>query len=195
MCSEAEARQIIGPGGAAVMIDIVEGAWEAYQDEARRRRPRARANIVWEYMADLAEDLLSPMDGVERVDLTADTPGFVLRGRLLVRFKKHDKKCRTSNVATRVQTRLAETGTFDGMPARAHVSCGYILDAAEAGIGAIVVSRMIENKVEWWIDLRELAAGQLAPVQPIIPDLDVAGQLAPLPSIAGPAEKQEGGEE
>lgn len=185
MCSEAEARQIIGVDGASVLVQIVEEAWKSHQDERRQRRSRARAGIVWEYMVDGADKHLATMDGVTRVMLTSDTPGYVLRARLLVRFKKHDKKCKTSNVATNVQKRLASTGTFDGMPNLAHISCGYILDAAEAGIEAIVVSRIVGNEVEWWIDLRELAAGTLAPMKPILPDLDgAAAELPPLPSIA-----------
>lgn len=184
MCSEAEARQIIGTEGARVLIDIVEGAWKSYLNEQRPRRSRTRANVVWDYMVDAAEAELLAMDGVRGVILPSETPAFVLRERMLLRFKKLDRNLMSSNVATRTQRRVYHHGIFDGMPELPVVTCGYILDAAEASVERVVVVRCVRNEVWWWIDLRELAGGVLAPVKPIIPDPNDATSLAPLPSIA-----------
>ena len=181
-CSEAEVRQIIGADGAATLIKIISDAWQAYLDEGRLRTRRTRAGIVWEQMIQHADsDLLTNFDGVRRVDLQASA-AYVLRDRILLRFKKHDRRLRTSNVPTIVQKLLARQGYLDGMPELAHVTCGYILDKAEAGIEKFVVVRSVRGD-KWSIDLRELASGVLAPVQPALPGIGGAGQDAPLPSI------------
>lgn len=189
-CSEAEVRQIIGPTGAETLIGIIAGAWQDYVAEGRRRMRRTRAGIVWEHMIEHADrDLLGGFDGVRRVDLP-DSAAYVLRERILLRFKKHDRRLRTSNIPTRVQRALARQGHFDGMPDLAHVTCGYVLDAAEAGIEKFVVVRPVRGD-KWSIDLRELASGVVAPLQPIIPGISGAGEDAPLPSIKRRAKADE----
>jgi hypothetical protein len=193
-CSEAEARRVIGPAGAATLIDIISGGWQAYLDEGRLRRlRRTRAGIVWEGMIERADhDLLDNFDGVRKVNLP-ESAGYVLCERILLRFKKHDRTMRTTNVPTVVQRVLNRQGHFDDMPDLAHVTCGYVLDGAEAGIEKWIVARPVRRRNEWVIDLRDLAAGTLAPVQPILPGLDGGDQDAPLPSIRRRAESEEGG--
>ena len=73
------------------------------------------------------------------------------------------------------------------------MTCGYVLDRAEAGIERYVVTRPVRRRVEWVIDLRELAAGTLTPVQQVLPGIEGADQVAPLPSIRRRAETEEGG--
>lgn len=192
-CSEAEARRVIGPDGAATLIEIISGGWQAYLDEGRLRRlRRTRAGIVWEGMIERADDLLGNFDGVRKVNLP-ESAGYVLCERILLRFKKHDRTMRTTNVPTVVQRVLNRQGHFDDMPDLAHVTCGYVLDRAEAGIEKWIVARPVRRRNEWVIDLRDLAAGTLAPVQPILPGLDGSDQDAPLPSIRRRAESEEGG--
>lgn len=192
-CSEAEARRVIGPDGAATLIEIISGGWQAYLDEGRLRRlRRTRAGIVWEGMIERADDLLGNFDGVRKVNLP-ESAGYVLCERILLRFKKHDRTMRTTNVPTVVQRVLNRQGHFDDLPDLAHVTCGYVLDRAEAGIEKWIVARPVRRRNEWVIDLRDLAAGTLAPVQPILPGLDGGDQDAPLPSIRRRAESEEGG--
>lgn len=192
-CSEAEVRQIIGPDGARTLIDIISGGWQAYLDEGRVRRRRTRAGIVWEAMIDLADrDLVTQFDGVRKVELP-DSAAYVLRDRILLRFKKHDQKLRTTNVKTAVQRALARQGYLDDMPDLAHVTCGYVLDKAEAGIEKWIIVRSVGRRTEWVIDLTELAAGTLAPTQPLLPGFEAAEEIAPLPSIRRRAEAEEDG--
>jgi hypothetical protein len=194
-CSEAEVRQIIGADGAATLIDIISGAWQAYLDEGAVRRRRTRAGIVWEGMIKRADrDLLTQFDGVRKVELP-DSAAYVLRERIVLRFKKHDRKMRTTNVPTLVQRVLARQGYFEGMPELAHVTCGYVLDKAEAGVEKWVVTRPVRRRTEWVIDLRELAAGTLAPMQPMLPGIEGTDQAAPLPSIRRRAEAEGGGDQ
>ena len=193
-CSEAEVRQIIGADGAATLIDIISGAWQAYLDERQVRRRRTRSGIVWEGMIERADrDLLTKFDGVRKVELP-ESAAYVLRERIVLRFKKHDRKMRTTNVPTAVQRFLARQGHFDVMPDLAHVTCGYVLDKAEAGVEKWVIARPVRRRTEWVIDLRELAAGMLAPMQPMLPGIDGADQVAPLPSIRRRTETGEGGD-
>jgi hypothetical protein len=137
---------------------------------------------------------LTEFDGVRKVDLP-ESAAYVLCERILLRFKKHDRKMRAANVDTRVQRVLARQGYFDGMPDLAHVTCGYVPDKAEAGIEKWIVTRTVRRRNEWVIDLLDLAAGMLAPVQPILPGMDGNDQVAPLPSIRRRAEAEEGGDD
>jgi len=182
-------RQIIGPAGAAALIDIISGGWQAFVDEGRSRRRRTRAGIVWEGMIERADrDLRDNFEGVRKVPLP-ESAGYVLCERILLRFKKHDRSMRATNVPTVVQRVLNRQGHFDDMPDLAHVTCGYVLDKAEAGIEKWIVARPVRHKNEWVIDLKDLAAGTLAPVQPILSGLDGGEEDAPLPSIRRRAEE------
>jgi hypothetical protein len=135
------------------------------------------------------------MEGVRVAEVRGQTPVFVLRERIVLRFKMHDRDMLTKNLRTRAQAHLSITGSFDEIPALATVSCGYILDSAEAGIQHVVAVRTVEDDVAWCIDLRELARGVLAPESPILDPLDVGGPMPPLPSIRRPGEESEGSDE
>lgn len=194
MLSEGEARKIVGVEGAKRLIEIVEGAWQDHLDEGRRRGLRARASIVWDHMIRRADEaLVEGMEGVRRTELQGSA-GYVLRERMLLRFKKHSRALATRNYPTRTQIRLNGQGFLDGMPQLAHVTCGYILDKVEAGIEKIILVRTVAGQIEWFIDLRELATGVLAPVTPILPSLPGSGaaEIAALPSIARVARKEDG---
>ncbi|MFC6015537.1 hypothetical protein ACFP2T_04915 [Plantactinospora solaniradicis] len=194
MLSEAEARKIVGVDGAEKLIEVVEGAWQDHLDEGQRRGIRARAAVVWEYMIRRADDaLVEGMEGVRRAELTGSA-GYVLRERMLLRFKKHSRALLSRNYPTRIQVRLDRQGFLDGMPQLAHVTCGYVLDRVEASIEKVVLVRKVAGQVEWAIDLRELAAGVLAPVAPILPSLPGSGaaEIAALPSIARVAREEDG---
>ncbi len=85
---------------------------------------------------------------------------------------------------------------FDGFPPDATcLTAGYQLDAADAGIRMVIISKSISRtKNEWVIDLRELAAGVTVPnVQPLTPQQPV-GTTTALPRVGRLAEKKvEGG--
>lgn len=104
--------------------------------------------------------------------------------RLALRLKKLDRELLTRNVVTNHQQTLAVQGTLDGIHAPCLVSAGYVLDEAQADIERIVVVRRVRGIREWWIDLREMAAG--GGVEPITPILPGTGPTQPLPGIARP---------
>lgn len=190
-CTEAEVRQIVGPEGASALMGIVKGGWQDYLDEGRARTRSGRAMIVWDNMIARANvELAGAFHGVRQVDLSG-MPAYVLRERILVRFKKHDRMLRTGNVLTNVQRAVMQQGYFDGMPGLAFVTCGYVLDKAEAGIEHYVIVRSRHGS-RWSIDLQELAVGQVAPAQPILPGTERPDELAPLPSIRRRAKDESG---
>jgi hypothetical protein len=192
--TEAEARQLVGVEGAERLIGVVEGAWQDHLDEGRRRSVSARAMVVWDHMIRRADgDFAESMEGVERTELHG-SPAYTVRERMLLRFKKHNSGLLPKNYPTRAQVSLSRQGFFAGMPSLAHVTCGYVLDKVEAGIEKVVLVRNVAGRLEWFIDLRELAAGVLAPVTPILTSLPGSGaaEIASLPSIIGVAREEDG---
>lgn len=192
MLSEAEARQVIGVEGAKVLLDIVEGAWRAYQAEQRPRLRPTVPVIIWDYMNQRAITQLSGMEGVRLIG-DDQRPRFVLQEHIIMNFKKHSEELLTRTYPTRAQKILAADGAFEGME-WPYVSCGYTLDAAEADIDQVVVVRRVANRVEWYISVRELASGVLEPTTPIFDGLPGSVPLAKLPSIARKKRLPEGRE-
>ncbi len=187
-------RQIVGWEGATALVGIVSGAWQDYVSEGRQRTRPGRAMIVWEYMIERADrELAAVFDGVRSVTINGQM-AFVLRDRILMRFKKHDRRLRTSNYQTKAQLAAAQQGYFDGMPGLAHVTCGYVLDKAEAGVERYVIVRSKPGD-RWSIDLMKLASGHLTPAQPILPGMERPEELAPLPGIVRRVKAHEGSDQ
>lgn len=188
MISEAAARKIVGQAGAQELVAIVDESWKAYVKEGIARRfTRTQANIVFDYMTANAFNRLAGWGGVRSVPLNG-SPVYIIGDRMILRFKKHTRSLLTSNVMTKAQIHLSDQGAFEGLANLPHVTCGYVLDKAGADIEKIVLVRQIKRKVEWSIDLRELATGVLAPATPILPGTGGSAEdLAALPTIAAPA--------
>lgn len=191
MCSESEARTIIGVEGAAAIVDVVRGAWQQYLDDGRQRRPSVRASIVWNNMMDLAEVKMATRDDVRIVE-HYQTQYFVYQDRLMLALKKLGDDSLPRNVETKVQEKLREAGHLPNMQGVASVACGYELDSTESEIRSIRASRVVKNKLEWSIDMEELASGVLAPASPIFDDVDSTYTRPPLPSIRPTRRKEEG---
>lgn len=189
---EAEAREILAGKRAAVLVEIVEGGWARMVAENRKRRKRTRANIVSDYMGELADELLEPLEGVYRTETKSGMPFFVIDERMALRFKKHDKQMLVGNVQTIIQRRLATQAlALDGMPPDVtFLNCGYQLDHADADIRLVLVTKpSASNKNEWYIDLRDLAEGTGA--DPLTAPLPIAPTSTPnLPSVVRPAEEK-----
>lgn len=178
MLSEALVRKVIGVEGAEVLIDAIEGAWTDHLAEGYLRTPPTRAAIVWDYMASRASAEFATMDGVREV-VRLDRPMFVLQERFLLRLKKHSRELTPSNYPTASQQALARDGEFDDIPFPT-VSCGYVLDKADAGVESLVVVSLIDG---WSIDLRELAVGQLSPISPLLDIAEYREDIATISSI------------
>lgn len=137
-------------------------------------------------MAQRASAQLAPMDGVRQV-MRLHRPTYVLRERFALRLKKHSRELETRNYPTPAQVTLNRTGELPDIPFQT-VSCGYVLDQADAGIESLVVVSPIDG---WSVDLRELAAGQMSPVSPLLDIPAYREDLNSIPSIRRVS--QEGG--
>jgi hypothetical protein len=190
MCTEAEARQIIGVAAAHQLVGVVEGAWDNFVAEGRPRARRTRANIVWEYMVAAADQRIARLPNVTRVEIY-DTPWYVFDGRFALRMKMHSPRLFTGNVDTLHQQGIGRQDPLPGLPDGCRLSCGYTLDRAEAGIERIVITKRVRDRLEWWIDVRGLAGGELEPVAPILPGMaPEPGVVVPLPGIKATREEQ-----
>lgn len=188
MCSEGDARAILGRGDRATrIVKIVEQAWQRHIDDGQVRRKSVRAGIVWNHMVDEAESLLTNQSGIERVG-TDEMPMWRVDDRLILRFKKHDRDLLTNNYQTKIQRQVRAVAHLPGLEGATVVNCGYMLDAAESDLQQIVTSKRIGPSVEWHIDMRELAAGVLAPRKPALPLPSAGDEARPaLPGIRKPA--------
>lgn len=168
MISEAVVRRVIGVQGAEALVTITERAWQDYVDEDILRFHRStRANIVWDYMVQRSDDVLTEMDGVQRVERHG-RPMYVLRERLILRPKLHTRETTTRNYPTAPQLAAQRSGLF---PEHDHdvISFGYRLDSAEAGIEQHVVTSPADS---WVIDVQELADGELTPVTSLLTGME-----------------------
>lgn len=176
MLSEAMIRHVVGRDGAQALIDVIEGAWGDHIAENRFRLHRStRAHIVWDYMAQRAMEAFEGAEGVTCI-MRSGRPNLVFRDLFTMRPKMHDREANTRNYPTARQMALANTGILNDMPLP-HATFGYILDAAEAGVGQCLIRSAVDDD-EWVIDLYDLAAGNIAPVQGMfdVPELDATWQ-------------------
>lgn len=182
MLDEAVVRRVIGVEGAEVILSIIEGAWNDHVAEGHLRKPATRASIVWDYMEARAEEAFEHALGVRQVT-RHQRAMFVLRDRFLLRFKKHTRELQTHNYPTPSQRQVSSRGSFPELPDLPTMSCGYFLDRADADIEGFVVVNHIDA---WSIDLRELAAGELKPVRPLLDYADYSEDLDLIESISWP---------
>lgn len=171
---EAAVRHLVGPDGATLFIDIIQGAWD-YEMEHHGRwyHISTRAHDVWDRIAQLAETALAPVDGI-RIDIRPDgRPHYIVRETFALRAKKHDPAHMTRNYPTATQRHLRETGLL-GDPSLPIFDIGYKLDAAGAEIEQCLISDPHDSS--WIVDLDDLACGEVNPVSPILqfPGTDAA---------------------
>jgi hypothetical protein len=188
---EKQTIEIVRGARAEVLVRIVEEAWADLMPRMPRRK-RTRAVDMWENMINLADEYLVPMEGVHRFERNR-IPTYVIDDAVAIRFKKHDDSKLTRNILTGNQRDLVSQRPIDGLPPDiVHLPCGYQLDRAQAEIFRIWLSKPIgPRKVEWAIDLRELAAGNEMPATEPLP---IQPPVAPgLPHVRSTHRKLEGG--
>lgn len=192
MCTEEEARHIIGAEGAAALVEAIYGGWADYRALGQALSPRARANVVHDLIFARAEASLAAFEGVQR-EVVRQTEGLLLQRRIFLRVKKLDRNLRTRNFATPTQEFNAVLGHFEGMPASVStISCGYVLDSTQSEVCMVAAVREVARRTEWYIDLDELAGGMYEPASPILP----VGPVSPtLPAIRRSAPAEAGGDQ
>jgi hypothetical protein len=189
MVTEEEVRRRLAGERARAIEAGLMGAQVRWQNRQEILTPRTRANVLSDYMVDGALAEFANMPGIALQKKDSSTM-FVIDDVLLMKFKKHDSKSlSTRNYPTHRQQFLSSTGYFEGMPNYELVTCGYVFDAAEASFEKLVIARHIGDSLEWWIDLRELADGNVAPVSRIIPGLP--DEYVSLPRISRKSKEAE----
>lgn len=176
MHQETDARGVL-TSIASGLCTVVDGAWQAYLDEGIPRRNRTtRANIVNDYMHDLMSENVPEASAT--LAPRSDKP-FYEFGGYAIRLKQL-RRGRPSNVATKAQSTIEEQLSLDlssldvgpeqlaidGLeadvvdpPRPPYISVGYELDPTESEIDTISAVLWHRGKLEWRIDLRDLAAG------------------------------------
>jgi hypothetical protein len=134
---------------------------------------RSRANLVYDYVADEARRTLSNVEGLT---LTEER-GFVLvnvENRLLVRFKKFNRRMGTSGIPTRQQLQFAHQQlALDGLGPMTQLVVGYLLDDFELDISRVAVTCSVGSRIMWMIEIPPhvgtLADLPTAPAEPLAP--------------------------
>lgn len=155
-----------------------------YQELPERHRamhtPTARAAVVSSYMVWLANEALAPVEEV-RIFPNHVSRIYLVRDRVLIRFKKLDQTLLSSNYPTSRSELYNGMGYLPEIAVPAlRVDIGYKLNVVESAIEQVFVVRRRKKKVLWSFDLAMLAAGEIAPEQ--IP-LDAPAAAEVLPRI------------
>lgn len=155
-----QAQSILGPYHGQLLGCVDEG-WKQYSETLPFRlpliSPRGQANAVHEFMAEEARRRLGALDGVH-IDESTDNRFLInVRNRLLLRFKKLDKKLRTSNYPTQTALDFDAQREIDGLPECARLTIGYQLDRMRRNILGTYVVFGVSREPEWYYDLRDPA--------------------------------------
>ena len=180
-------RAILAPH-AETLWRIPHRAWERYNaipDKAPlAAQPRVRANIVWAYMQEEANEHLLGAGGVRPID-AFDSRTYLIDDQVLVRFKLLDADGRSSNFQTKRARLYNLNYPIEGIsPSAMRVDVGYRLNELQSAIAGIEVSHRAGKKVAWRFSLDQPAEAIVIPIQPT---LDVEVEYVPVVRPRRPA--------
>lgn len=161
MTQKDEAEEALRPYMAA-FGDCLEAGFEAWREVGRlapavrvHLGTRTRANIISDHIAASVRSRFGQMRGV-RVEERRGFPELVIDNRFVLRFKKLDKKGRSSNILTGVQRAWLDSQmTLPDMPPEAkRLIAGYVLDALGTQIERMLVTSPANVKaINWMLDI------------------------------------------
>lgn len=177
---ENKCRTILAPH-AETLWGIPHRAWDRFNALPDRAplasQPRVRANIVWAYMQDEANEHLVALCDVKPID-AFESRTFLIQDEVLVRFKLLDAKGRSRNYQTHRARLYNQNYPIEGIaPSAIRVDIGYKLNDLQTAIAAIEVSRRAGKSVAWRFSLDQPAEAIVIPIQPT---LDVAAAYTPI---------------
>lgn len=177
---ENKCRKILAPYSETLWA-IPHRAWDRLNAVPDRApfvsQPRVRANVVWAYMQDEANEHLLAMSGVKPID-AFESRTFLIEDEVLVRFKLLDADGRSRNYQTRRARLYNENYPIEGIaPSAIRVDVGYKLNELQSEIAAIEVSHRSGNKIAWRFSLDQPAEAIVIPIQPT---LDAAAEYTPI---------------
>ena len=168
---ENRCRTILAPY-AETLWQIPHSAWERYNALPDRAplaaQPRTRANVVWAYMQDEANQYLSALPDVRVVD-AYQSRTFLIADEVHVRFKLLDAQGRSRNFQTARARLYNENLPIDGIsPSAIRVDVGYRLNDLQTAIAAIEVAHRAGEKIAWRFSLDQPTEAMVIPIQPTL---------------------------
>jgi hypothetical protein len=168
---ENTCRTILAPY-AETLWRIPHSAWDRFDALPDRAplvaQPRVRANVVWAYMLDEANEHLVAMEGVKPIDAHG-TRTFLIEDDVLVRFKLLDADGRSRNYPTRRARNYNLNYPIEGIsPSAIRVDLGYKLNELQTAVSAIEVSHRAGHRVAWRFSLDQPAEAIVFPIQPTL---------------------------
>jgi hypothetical protein len=163
--SEDDADAVLKPYYPGLRNALL-GAWRDWEnlDPAMRVRlsPRARANLIYDFVLFRAREYFASSREVEILERRGLFL-FGVAGKVLLRFKKLDKRLRHSNIPTRQQIELSLQRELPGMPPRAvSLIVGYQLDLTQTSIAAMFITYPNGRRIAWAYELPETVSSNIA---------------------------------
>lgn len=199
--TEDHFRRTLGPAGAEVLVKVIaDSVTSAAGIAAKNGFTEARTTPTVAY--DLAKTALNTkFEGVPGVRFVCrNSQNFwILDETYALRVKKLDRQFRPTNHESVQQRAIsAQQPLDDDMGDLVHVTAGARFSTTTGLAEDFVVVRHYPGhtnklQVEWVVDLRELASGQMSPLAPILPIVPVA-PVAPAAIVRRSQKAKETGE-
>ncbi|WP_428116410.1 hypothetical protein [Candidatus Poriferisodalis sp.] len=173
--SEEHFRTTIGPERAAALFDALASSSDrARAVTAREGFTEARTEpvIAFDFAVNGMADLESH-PGVRMVTVK-NQHFWTIDDIYAIRVKKLGANLRSSNHQSEQQEMISRQAVLPGLEPLIYVTAGTTYSRRTGLAGQSVVVKycagpMHKQRVEWFVDLEELASGGMAPVAPILP--------------------------
>ena len=109
---------------------------------------KSRASVINDHIWDAVKRQFINVEGA-RWSEDSGLRLLYIRDRIMIRFKKLDKRLRSRNVRTRQQHELQQQFPIDGLLPIPNLVMGYVVDTLETEIATLAVTYSINNSVKW----------------------------------------------
>lgn len=159
-----EAQNLLAPYHPRLLQCFDEG-WKRYDDTIPRRLPlissRGQANAYHEFLVEEVRTRLGGLEGI-LIDESKDNRFLVyVQQQLLLRFKKLDRKLRTSNYPTPTSVAFDAQEEIEGLPECCRLTVGYQFDRMRRGLKSVYVLYAKGREPLWHYDLRDPSLHQV----------------------------------
>ena len=133
------------------LVQVIHEAWRRWSTLApqfAKPTPRMRANVVHDLMVEEARKRFRNLPDVDVVD---PPPRFLLRfeGRILVHFKKLDRRLRSHNYPTQLALAFGQQYQLPGIPDGTRITVGYLLDELCTEVNSVHAVLRKGNEIAW----------------------------------------------
>jgi hypothetical protein len=163
--SKEEAAEIVEPI-AEQLRQAQENAindWKiSYEAMRHILSPRAQSIIIYDHIVHHAKILLASMPGVKAF-ISRGIFTVAVSGAADIRFKKLDRKLRSSNVRTNQQQRYSLQLSLEGFADLPRLTAGYVLDDLRLALQGIYITLQVGRAVRYSIPLHDATGQQVLP--------------------------------